>query len=96
MDDQKLIGVRHVEAGDRRIPVLLFRNGSSSVAARCLINPGDTPILDGPTPEAVLELVALVIEDLLLARGAGRAVSPELKRVRRAAEDGGAGRQPGR
>jgi len=68
--DQKLIGVRHLRSEGRRIPVLLFRNGPSSVAARCLIHPGDTPILDGPSPEAVLALLAGVIDDLLLARGA--------------------------
>jgi hypothetical protein len=67
---QKLIGVRHLRSEGRRIPVLLFRNGCGSVAARCLIHPGDTPILDGPSPEAVLALVAGVIDDLLLARGA--------------------------
>jgi len=38
------------------------------VAAHCLIQPGDTPILDGPSPEAVLALLAAVIDDLLLAR----------------------------
>ncbi|TMB08104.1 MAG: hypothetical protein E6J64_02910 [Deltaproteobacteria bacterium] len=70
MTDQKLIGVCHLRSEGRRIPVLLFRNGPTSVAARCLIHPGDTPILDGPSPEAVLALLAGVIDDLLLARGA--------------------------
>ena len=70
MTDQKLIGVRHLRSEGRRIPVLLFRNGPSSVAGRCLIHPGDTPIVDGPSPEAVLALLAGVIDDLLLARGA--------------------------
>jgi hypothetical protein len=72
---QKLIGVRHLRSEGRRIPVLLFRNDSGSVAARCLIHPGDTPILDGPSAEEVLALVAGVIDDLLLARGA-RQVAP--------------------
>ena len=66
----KLIGVRHLRCDGRRIPVLLFRNESGSVAARCLIHPGDTPILDGPSAEAVFSLVAGVIDDLLLARSA--------------------------
>jgi hypothetical protein len=66
----QLIGVRHLEADGRKIPVLLFRNGSGSVTARCLIGRGDTPIFDGPTPEAVLDLLAGVIDDLLLARSA--------------------------
>jgi hypothetical protein len=45
------------------------------VAAHCLIDPGDTPILDGPSAEEVLAVLAGVIDDLLLARGA-RAVTP--------------------
>jgi hypothetical protein len=45
------------------------------VAGRCLIHPGDTPIVDGPSPEAVLALLAGVIDDLLLARGASAAPS---------------------
>jgi len=68
---QKLIGVRHLRSEGRRIPVLLFRNGRGSVAAQCLIHPGDMPIVDGPSPEAVLAVLAGVIDDLLLARGAG-------------------------
>lgn len=67
---QKLIGVCHLRSEGRKIPVLLFRNGTGSVAARCLIHPGDTPILDGPSPEAVLALLAGVIDDLMLARQA--------------------------
>jgi hypothetical protein len=66
----QLIGVRHLKSEGRKIPVLLFRNGSGSVTARCLINRGDTPILDGPSAEAVLELLAGVIDDLMLARSA--------------------------
>jgi len=68
VNPSKLIGVHHVESEGRRIPVLLFRNGSGSVAGRCLIDRGDTPIVDGPSPEAVLELLKGVIDDLLLAR----------------------------
>jgi len=75
VNEHKLIGVRHLRSVGRKIPVLLFRNGPSSVAARCLIHPGDTPILDGPSAEAVLELLAGVIDDLLLARGATGASS---------------------
>ena len=74
MTDQKLIGVRHVRSDGREIAVLLFRNGPSSVAAQCLIHPGDTPILDGESPEAVLALLAGVLDDLLLARGSPPAV----------------------
>jgi hypothetical protein len=73
--EQKLIGVRHLFVDGRKIPILLFRNETGSVAARCLIRPGDTPILDGPSAEAVLALVAGVIDELMLARAA-RATSP--------------------
>lgn len=75
MTSPKLIGVRHLRSEGRRIPVLLFRNGRGSVAAQCLIFPGDMPILDGPSPEEVLAVLAGVIDDLLLAR-APSAVRP--------------------
>ncbi|HWE24279.1 MAG TPA: hypothetical protein VG496_10110 [Myxococcales bacterium] len=68
MNPSNLIGVHHVQAEGRKVPVLLFRNGSGSVAGRCLIDHGDTPIVDGPSPEAVLELLEGIIDDLLLAR----------------------------
>ena len=90
--DHRLIGIRHLESGGRKIPVLLFRNGPGSVAAHCLIQPGDTPILDGPSPEAVLALLATVIDDLLFARSASQAQWE----LRRAAPSGGAGRRPRR
>ena len=70
MNPSNLIGVHHVHSDGRRIPVLLFRNGSGSVAGRCLIDRGDTPIVDGPSAEAVLDLLAAIIDDLLLARNA--------------------------
>jgi hypothetical protein len=66
--DQKLIGVRHLKAGGRLIPIQLFRNAGGSVAARVMLGDQDTPILDGPTPEAVLDLMKDVLEGLLLAR----------------------------
>lgn len=87
--DRRLIGIRHLESGGRKIPVLLFRNGSGSVAAHCLIQPGDTPILDAPSPEAVLALAAAVIDDLLLARSF---LLPQWE-LKRAAPSAGAGRR---
>jgi hypothetical protein len=66
----KLIAVRHLHAGGRSIPVHLFRNDGGSVAGRCMLGAEDTPILDGPTPEAVLDLLREVLEELLLARTA--------------------------
>ena len=65
---QKLIGVRHLRAGGRLIPVQFFQNDGGSVAGRFRLGPEDTPILDGPTPEAVLELLRDVLDGLLLAR----------------------------
>ena len=59
------------------------------MAAHCLIQPGDTPILDGPSPEAVLALLAAVIDDLLLARSF---LLPQWE-LRRAAPSAGAGRR---
>ena len=70
MNPPNLIAVRHIEWQGRKIPVLLFRNGCGSVSGRCLIDQGDTPIIDGPSAEAVLELLEGVIGDLLLARSA--------------------------
>jgi hypothetical protein len=68
MNPPGFIAVRHFTAGGRTIPVVLFRNRGGSVAACCLLDEHDTPILDGPSAEEVLALVAGVIGDLLLAR----------------------------
>ncbi len=66
----KLIAVRHLQAGGRLIPVHFFQNDGGSVAGRFVLSAKDTPILDGPTPEAVLELMRDVLDGLLLAREA--------------------------
>ncbi len=66
----KLIAVRHLHAGGRLIPVHFFQNDGGSVAGRFVLSAKDTPILDGPTPEAVLELMRDVLDGLLLAREA--------------------------
>ena len=50
------------------IPVQFFRNAGGSVAGRFMLGAEDTPIVDGPTPEAVLDVLRDVIEGLLLAR----------------------------
>ena len=68
VNPQKLIAVRHLRAGGRLIPVHFFRNDGGSVAGRFVLSAEDTPILDGPNPEAVLDLMRDVIEGLLLAR----------------------------
>ena len=68
MDSHKVIAVRHLRAGGRLIPVHFFRNDGGSVAGRCVLGAQDTPILDGPDPETVLELLRDVIDGLLLAR----------------------------
>jgi hypothetical protein len=64
----KIIAVRHLRAGGRLIPIHFFRNQGGSVAGRALISDHDMPIVDGPDPETVLELLRDVIDDLLLAR----------------------------
>jgi hypothetical protein len=38
------------------------------VAGRAVLGAQDTPILDGPDPEAVLEMLKDVIDGVLLAR----------------------------
>ena len=68
MNPKNLIGVRQIRAGGRVIPVQLFRNDGGSVAGRFVLGAQDTPIVDGPTPEAVLELLRDVIDGLLFAR----------------------------
>lgn len=68
MIQKNLIGVRHLRAGGRLIPVHFFRNDGGSVAGRFVLGAEDTPIVDGPSPEAVLELLRDVIDGLLLAR----------------------------
>ncbi len=67
-NDDEPIAVRHLQAGGRRIPVLFFRNAGGSVCGRFVFGEGDTPIVDGPTPDAVLLLVADMVDSLLLAR----------------------------
>ena len=68
MNQKNLIGVRHLRAGGRLIPVQFYRNDGGSVAGRFVLGAQDTPILDGPNPEAVLALLRDVIDGLLLAR----------------------------
>jgi hypothetical protein len=68
VNQQKLIAVRHLRAGGRLIPVHFFRNDGGSVAGRFMLGAQDTPILDGPDPDTVLELLRDVIDELLLAR----------------------------
>lgn len=65
---QKIIAVRHLRAGGRSIAVHFFRNQGGSVAGRAFLSEQDTPIVDGPDPDAVLELLRDVMDSLLLAR----------------------------
>src|SRR3989442_11682101 len=51
VDNKNLIAVRYVKAAGRTIPVHFFRNDGGSVAGRFMLDPKDTPILDGPNPE---------------------------------------------
>jgi len=68
LTEKKLIGVRHLRAAGRLIPVQFYRNDNGSVAGRFLLAEEDTPILDGPDPDAVLALMRDVLDGLLLAR----------------------------
>ena len=63
-----LIAVRQVRIGDRLVTVELFQNEGSSVAARCVLGLGDTPIIDAPSAEEALATVEDAMEGLLLAR----------------------------
>ena len=67
MTKKKIIAVRHLRAGGRLIPVHFSRNAGGSVAGRAVLGAQDTPILDGPDPEAVLAVLRDVIDGLLLA-----------------------------
>ncbi|HTO95834.1 MAG TPA: hypothetical protein VMK66_02215 [Myxococcales bacterium] len=60
--------MRHLRAGRRLIKVQFSRNEGGSVAGRAVLGARDTPIIDGPDPEAVLALLRDVIDGLLLAR----------------------------
>ena len=66
--NDEILGVRHVMASGRRIPVFLSRNDGGSVAARCVLEGGDTPIIDGPNADAALAMLQDAIDGLLLAR----------------------------
>ena len=68
MTQPKIIAVRHLRAGGRLIPVHFSLNQGGSVAGRALLGAEDTPIIDGPDPEAVLQILREAMEGLLLAR----------------------------
>lgn len=68
VNKQKIIAVRHLRAGGRSIAVHFFRNQGGSVAGRALLSEQDTPIVDGPDPDTVLEILRDVMDSLLLAR----------------------------
>jgi hypothetical protein len=66
-----LIGIRYLRAGSRRVIVLLTRNEGGSVAARCLLEACETPIIDGPNAGVVLATLTDALETLILARRVG-------------------------
>ncbi len=68
MDRTNLIAVRQVKAAGRTIAVELLRNEGGSVAARCLLDEADMPIIDAPTADSALAAVEDAIEGLLFAR----------------------------
>jgi hypothetical protein len=65
---QKIIAERQLHAGGRWITVQFFRNEGGSVAGRAVLGAQDTPILDGPDPDAIIALLRDVMDGLLLAR----------------------------
>lgn len=69
MNPNEPIAVRHLEAHGLRIPVFLFRNAGGSISGRFVLAENDTPIVDGPTPDAVFSLVAELLDTVLLTRG---------------------------
>jgi hypothetical protein len=68
METRELIGVRHLSTNGRRIRVLLFQNEGGSIAGHCLLADDDMAIIDGPSPEAVVELFERLIDDVLFVR----------------------------
>ena len=72
MNLDKPIAVRHLEAGGRRIAVHFFRNAGGSVCGHLLFGAKDTPIVDGPTTDAVLSVVSDALDGLLFARAMRR------------------------
>lgn len=68
MAGSPILAVCHVQASGRSIPVFLSRNEGGSVAGRCVLDGGDTPIIDGSSTEEVLRLLQDAIEGLLMAR----------------------------
>jgi hypothetical protein len=73
MNDSKLIGIRYLSVGDRKVPVVLMRNETGSVAGQCLLGNDERPIIDGPTVAEVLAMIASCIDGLLFAREARHA-----------------------
>jgi hypothetical protein len=68
MNRTNLIAVRQLRIGNRLITVELIQNEGRSVAARCVLGSGDTPIIDAPSAEEALATVEDALEGLLLAR----------------------------
>jgi hypothetical protein len=64
----KLIGIRHLRRGERRIPVLLTLNERGGVAGQCILEDSERPIIDGASVEEVLQAIEDVLDGLLLAR----------------------------
>jgi len=66
----KLIGVREIRSGVRKVMVELYRNDGGSVAARLLFAPTDRPIIDGKSADEALATAQDALDGLLLARRA--------------------------
>lgn len=73
---EEIIEVRHLQRGGRVVRVNFVRNRGGSVAGTLLLGQNDTPILDGPDPDAVMELARELWDALTLVRtGDGQRLS---------------------
>lgn len=68
MRPETLIGIRHVYAGSRKIPVLLMRTHAGGVAGQCLLENAERPIVDGASVQDVLQVIEGALDALLLSR----------------------------
>jgi hypothetical protein len=73
MRRDNLIAVRELRVAGRMVVVELSRNEGNSVAARCLLDSKDTPIIDAPSAEEAMATLEDVMEGVLLARGGANA-----------------------
>ena len=72
MAHARFIGMRYLEVAGCKVPVVLRRNSSGSIAGQCLLEGSERPIIDAPSVQDALALIEDVLEALLLSRGSRR------------------------